>query len=124
MKLFWKYLKPYKWLAVLSILLAVIAQALTFLDPIIFGKIIDNYALNPGNKTEKELVSGILWLLLLAVGVAVAARLARTFQDYVLKLVVQKFGKGVFDDGLKQTLRLSYQEFEEQRSGETLSILQ
>ncbi|MEO5944950.1 MAG: ABC transporter ATP-binding protein [Ferruginibacter sp.] len=29
-----------------------------------------------------------------------------------------------FNDGLKQTLRLSYQEYEEQRSGETLSILQ
>jgi ATP-binding cassette subfamily B protein len=124
MKLFWKYLKPYKWLALFSMLLAVIAQALTFLDPVIFGKIIDNYALNPENKPENELVKGILWLLLLAVSVAMAARLAKTFQEYVLKLVVQKFGKNVFDDGLKQTLRLSYQEFEEQRSGETLSILQ
>jgi ATP-binding cassette subfamily B protein len=124
MKLFWKYLKPYKWLALFSMLLAVIAQALTFLDPVIFGKIIDNYALNPENKPENELVKGILWLLLLAVSVAILARLAKTFQDYVLKLVVQKFGKNVFDDGLKQTLRLSYQEFEEQRSGETLSVLQ
>lgn len=124
MQLFWKYFKPYKSLAGLCILLAVIAQGLTFLDPVIFGKIIDNYALNPGNKPEKELVTGILWLLLLAVGVALAARLARTFQDYVLKMMVQRFGKSVFDDGLKQTLRLSYQEFEDQRSGETLSILQ
>ena len=64
MKLFWKYLKPYKWLALFSMLLAVIAQALTFLDPVIFGKIIDNYALNPENKPENELVKGILWLLL------------------------------------------------------------
>ncbi len=30
----------------------------------------------------------------------------------------------IFNDGLKQTLRLSYQEFEGQRSGETLSTLQ
>jgi ATP-binding cassette subfamily B protein len=30
----------------------------------------------------------------------------------------------IFNDGLKQTLRLSYNEFEDQRSGETLSILQ
>jgi len=124
MKILWKYLRPYRWLAVLSMLLAAIAQALNFFDPVIFGKIIDNYALNPQNKTEEELVSGILWLLLLAIGVAIAAKLAKAFQDYFLRLVVQKFGKGVFDDGLKQTLRLSYQEFEEQRSGETLSILQ
>ncbi|MGG9962324.1 ABC transporter ATP-binding protein [Ferruginibacter sp. SUN106] len=124
MKILWRYLRPYKWLAIFSMLLAAVAQALNFFDPVIFGKIIDGYALNPANKSEKELVTGILWLLLLAIGIAVASKLAKAFQDYFLRLVVQKFGKSVFDDGLKQTLRLSYQEFEEQRSGETLSILQ
>ena len=125
MTLLWKYLKPYKWLALLSMLLAAIAQALSFLDPVIFGKIIDNYAIHPvSGQTEREMVNGVLKLLGIAVAVAVASKLAKTFQDYVLRLVVQKFGKAVFDDGLKQTLRLSYQEFEEQRSGETLSILQ
>jgi len=124
MHILWKYLKPYKWLALFSMLLAAVAQALNFLDPVIFGRIIDDYALNPANKTEKELVNGIIWLLLLAVLVSIAAKLAKTFQEYMLRMVVQKFGKAVFDDGLKQTLRLSYQEFEEQRSGETLSILQ
>jgi ATP-binding cassette, subfamily B, bacterial len=124
MRILWHYLKPYKWMALFSMVLAAIAQGLSFLDPIIFGKIIDNYAINPGNKTESQLVNGILWLLLLAVAVAITARLARSFQEYLLRMVVQKFGKNVFDDGLKQTLRLSYQEFEEQRSGETLSILQ
>ena len=111
-------------MAIFSMVLAAIAQGLNFLDPIIFGKIIDNYAINPGNKTEKEMVNGILLLLFLAIGIAIAARLAKSFQEYVLKMVVQKFGKSVFDDGLKQTLRLSFQEFEDQRSGETLSILQ
>jgi ATP-binding cassette subfamily B protein len=124
MKILWRYLRPYKWWAVLSMCLAAVAQALNFFDPVIFGKIIDGYALNPGNKTEQQLVTGILWLLLLAVAVAVGSKLAKAFQDYFLRLVVQKFGRSVFDDGLKQTLRLSYQEFEEQRSGGTLSILQ
>jgi len=80
--------------------------------------------LNPGGRTESELVNGIFKLLLLAIGVAMAARVAKTIHEYVLRLVVQKFGMNVFNDGLKQTLRLNYQEFEEQRSGETLSILQ
>ena len=124
MHILWKYLKPYKWLAVFSMVLAALAQGLNFLDPVIFGMIIDNYALNPLGKTEAVLVSGIVKLLGLAVAISIAAKLAKTFQEYVLRLVVQKFGKSVFDDGLKQTLRLSYQEFEEQRSGETLSILQ
>ena len=39
-------------------------------------------------------------------------------------MVVAGFGKQIFTDGLRQTLRLSFQEFEESRSGETVSILQ
>ena len=42
MQILWKYLKPYKWLAIFSMALAAIAQALNFLDPVIFGKILDN----------------------------------------------------------------------------------
>lgn len=124
MHILWKYLKPYKWLAFVSMLLAALAQALNFLDPVIFGKILDRFVINPGSKTEQELVTGVLWLLALAVAVSIAAKLAKAFQEYVLRIVIQKFGKNIFDDGLKQTLRLSFTEFEDQRSGETLSILQ
>lgn len=124
MEILWKYLKPFKWLVLLTMVLAGITQLLTLIDPVIFGKIIDEYALNPKKKPEDELINGVLIWLAIAVGVATAARLSKTFQDYVLRLAVQKFGMQIFNDGLKQTLRLSYQEFEEQRSGETLSILQ
>jgi ATP-binding cassette subfamily B protein len=124
MRVLWNYLKPYIWLALLSLLLAGTAQVLSLIDPIIFGKIIDEYAEHPGNKTEHQLINGVLWLLFLAIAVATLARLAKAFQEYVMRLVVQKFGMQIFNDGLKQTLRLSYQEFEDQRSGETLSILQ
>ena len=44
-------------------------------------------------------------------------------QEYVTRLVVQRFGTQIFNDGLRQTLRLRYQEFEDQSSGETLSLL-
>src|SRR5690606_23548241 len=67
---------------------------------------------------------GVLYWLGLAVGIAILARLARAFQEYMMRLAVQKFGMQIFNDGLKQTLRLSFQEFEEQRSGETLAVLQ
>ena len=124
MKILLHYLKPFKWLVLLTMLLAGAAQLLSLVDPVIFGKIIDDYALNPGHRPENELVSGALGWLAIAVAVAMAARLAKAFQEYVQRLVVQKFGMQVFNDGLRQTLRLNYQEFEEQRSGETLSVLQ
>ncbi|AMM52260.1 ABC transporter ATP-binding protein [Rufibacter sp. DG15C] len=124
MKILWTYLKPYKWLIFLSLLLAGAAQLLNLVDPIIFGKIIDEYALRQKALTEDELVSGVLRLLAIAVGVALLSRLAKAMQEYVVRLVVQKFGMQIFNDGIRQTLRLSYQEFMNQRSGETLSILQ
>lgn len=124
MKILWSYLKPHRGLIVLALTLAGVSQLLTLVDPLIFGKIIDEYATNPGTKTQSELVNGVLFWLLVAVGVALLARLAKSFQEYVMRLVVQKFGMQIFNDGLRQTLRLSYQEFEGQRSGETLSTLQ
>jgi ATP-binding cassette, subfamily B, bacterial len=93
-------------------------------DPIIFGKIIDEYALNRKSLSEQELVSGVLRLLAIALTVALVARLAKSMQEYVARLVVQKFGMQIFNEGLRHTLRLSYGEFMHQRSGETLSILQ
>jgi len=124
MKILWSYLQPHRALIVLALTLAGVAQLLTLVDPLIFGKIIDEYATNPGTKTKSELVNGVIFWLLIAVGVALLARLAKSFQEYVMRLVVQKFGMQIFNDGLRQTLRLSYQEFEGQRSGETLSTLQ
>ncbi|PIQ19929.1 MAG: ABC transporter ATP-binding protein, partial [Cytophagales bacterium CG18_big_fil_WC_8_21_14_2_50_42_9] len=62
--------------------------------------------------------------MLVAVVIALLSRLAKAFQEYLTNLVVQRFGVQIFNDGLKQTLRLSFQEYANQNSGETLSILQ
>ena len=40
-----------------------------------------------------------------------------------MNVVIQKFGAKIFTDGLQHAMKLPYQEFEDQRSGETLSIL-
>jgi ATP-binding cassette subfamily B protein len=124
MKIFWNYMRPHRWLILLSMLLAGTAQIMTMIDPMIFGKIIDNYALHPNGRPENELIKGVSFWLLVAIAVAMVARLARSLQDFVMRKIVQRFGMQVFNDGLKQTLRLSFQEFEEQRSGETVALLQ
>ncbi|MGA0557885.1 ABC transporter ATP-binding protein [Larkinella sp. VNQ87] len=124
MQILWTYLKPHRWLVALALLLAGVSQILTMIDPLIFGKIIDEYATKPATRPETELVRGVLFWLLVAVAIATLARLAKSFQEYFMRLVVQRFGTQVFNDGLKQTLRLTFQEFEEQRSGETVALLQ
>jgi len=124
MQTLWKYLQPHRTLIIYSLLLAGVAQLLSLVDPVIFGKIIDNYATTPGTRTEQELVKGVLFWLGIALMVALLARVAKAFQEYTTRLAVARFGMQIFNDGLRQTLRLSFQEFEESRSGETLSVLQ
>ena len=124
MHIIWRYIRPLRWWVVLSLVLAGVAQILTLVDPLIFGMIVDEYVLNPDNKPDDVLVRGAVWWLFVAAAVALAARLAKAFQDYVLALVVQKFGMQIFNDGLRQTLRLSFQEFEDRSSGEAVAMLQ
>ena len=124
MRILWQYLKPQKNWVLFSLLLATAAQLLTLIDPIIFGKIIDDYAINPITNNEDERIKGVIFWLAIAVVIALAARLAKAFQDYTTRLAVARFGMQIFNDGLRQTLRLNFQEFEESRSGETLSVLQ
>lgn len=123
MKLLWKYLRPYSKIVILALVLAGLSQILALYDPIIFGQIIDRYTTEDG-LTREDKIAGTYKLLALAIGIALASRLLFSFKDYYLRMVVQKFGLQIFNDGLKQTLRLPYQEFETQSSGEILAILQ
>ena len=132
MKLFLHYLKSYKWLILLALLLATINQVFSLLDPYIFGKIIDRFASHPQTTTAEggtprsmpEYLNGVLLLILAAIGVAMVSRIAKAFQDYFVNVIIQKFGARVYTDGLRHSLRLPYQQFEDQRSGETLAVLQ
>jgi ATP-binding cassette subfamily B protein len=124
MKVLWNYLKPHRWLVALSLLLAAASQVLTMLDPLIFGKIIDDFTGKTQIHASDKQVKEVLFWLLIATGIALLARLSKAVQEYLMRLVVQRFGMQIFNDGLKRTLRLSFQEFEEQRSGETVAVLQ
>ena len=125
MKLLLQYLKPYKWLMVLTLIMATINQVFSMMDPWIFGKMFDKFVTHPhaGNRTSDEYLSNVLLYLGMLIGVAMVSRIAKSFQDYFGNVVVQKFGARLFTDGLKHSMKLPYQDFEDQRSGETLSVL-
>lgn len=124
MKILFKYLVPRRGLIIISLLLAGTAQLLSLLDPIIFGKIIDDYSTNKYHLSEHKLISSVMYWLMIALGIAFVARLFKSIQEFTTRKVVAKFGMDIFNDGLKQTLRLSFHEFEDSRSGTTLSVLQ
>ncbi|MFN8244331.1 MAG: ABC transporter ATP-binding protein [Ferruginibacter sp.] len=137
MKILLQYLKPYRWLVILTLFLASINIGFSLVDPILLGKLI-NLAGSHQSAFEKTgegfnwerffsaaswARPGVWYLLIASITVAMISRIAKNFQDYFLNVVIQKFGAKVFTDGLQHAMKLPYQEFEDQRSGETLSVL-
>lgn len=125
MKILISYLKRYKFYVILSFALAAINQSFSLLDPVYLGKFY-NYINN--NKVEKISNQAFLWgalgFFFILIGVAMVSRIAKAFQDFTVNTVIQRFGADVYTDGLKHALQLPYQKFEDQRSGETLAVLE
>lgn len=125
----------------LSFLLAGLNTGFSLCDPILFGKLIDfvkhvfettavKGQVNGVEKVirynypESDFVRHLLMIIGGMIGVAMLSRIAKAFQDYTVNTVIQRFGADVYTDGLKRALQLPYQRFEDQRSGETLAVLE
>ncbi len=126
MKKLYFYLLKYRFTVFLALVLASINQIFALLDPYIFKKIIDNVATvyKSGTHTQKAFFEAIFPLVLSSIGVAMVSRIAKNFQDYFISTVTQKIGAQIYSDGIKHSLELPYESFEDQRSGETLGKLQ
>ncbi len=124
MKLLFSYLKTYWKLVILALFLAAVNQVFSLLDPYIFRIVIDKYATKFSQYTTSEFFKGVSLLLAAAVGVAFISRLAKNFQDYFVNVITQRLGARIYNDGIQHSLELPYSLFEDQRSGETLGVLQ
>src|SRR6202142_1439892 len=124
MKLLYRYSKQYWKLVLVALVLAAPNQIFSLLDPLIFRYIIDGYATKYHQYTQAQFIRGAGLLLLAAVGVAFVSRVAKNFQDYFVNVIVQRLGARMYSDGIRHSLDLPYQVFEDQRSGETLGKLQ
>ena len=124
MRLLISYLKKYKAMVIVALLLATINQVFSLMDPLIFKRIVDEYAAQPHRFTKAYYIKGVGGLILLSMGAAMVSRIAKNFQDYFVNVITQKLGAQIYSDGLKHSLQLPYQVFEDQRSGETLGKLQ
>ncbi|MET0571542.1 MAG: ABC transporter ATP-binding protein [Pedobacter agri] len=118
------YLKNHKWIVVLALLLAGLNIGFSLLDPYITGRILDRFINQKDKLTYSQYLWGSLGLIGLAISAAMISRVAKNFQDYFTSVIVQKVGAKMYADGLQHSLKLPYQVFEDQRSGETLGILQ
>lgn len=124
MNLLLEYLKTHKWIVVLALFLAAVNIGFSLMDPYFTGQIVDRFIEKKDILDRSAYIWGVLGLVGLAIGAAMVSRIAKNFQDYFTNIIVQKVGANMYADGLKHSLQLPYQVFEDQRSGETLGILQ
>ncbi|MGB3076826.1 MAG: ABC transporter ATP-binding protein, partial [Chitinophagales bacterium] len=124
MKILLSYLEKHWKLLVLALVLAAINQVFSMLDPFILGKMIDQYGNNFKSLSQKEFFNGVTLGLLALISVAMVSRIAKNFQDYFMNVIIQKTGADIYSDGIRHSLELPYEVFEDQRSGESLGKLQ
>ncbi len=124
MDILYRYLRPYWKLITVALTLAAVNQIFSLLDPYIYRLVIDRYASHIKDFSESDYIWGVLKYVGLAIGAAMVSRIAKNFQDYFISVITQKVGTQIYTDGIKHSLALPYQVFEDQRSGQTLGVLQ
>ncbi len=126
MKLLYFYLKKHKTLLFIALIMAAINICFSLSDSIITGKLMQDCGVGLLKYKGHELnfIKSVSFWLALSLGAAMISRITKNFQDYFTNIVIQRTGAAMYTDGIKKSLDLPYEDFEDQRSGETLSKLQ
>jgi ATP-binding cassette, subfamily B, bacterial len=126
MNLLYSYLKKHKLLLLFALIMAAINICFSLSDSIITGKLMQDCGVGIAKYKGNEMgfIKAVGFWLMLSLGAAMISRLTKNFQDYFTNIVIQRTGAEMYTDGIKKSLDLPYEDFEDQRSGETLSQLQ
>jgi len=112
-------------LLLFALIMASINICFSLSDSIITGKLMQDcgVGLHKYEGNEIGFLKSLSFWLGLSLGAAMISRITKNFQDYFTNVVIQRTGAQMYTDGIKKSLDLPYAEFEDQRSGETLSKL-
>ena len=124
MKIFFEYLKKYKWLVASALFFAAINQIFSLLNPQVFRLMIDNYASLYEQFTLEAFARGIGILSLIYIGIAFISRTAKAFQDYYVNVVSERVGTTLYNTAIEHVFTLPFSVFEDEQSGSLLQKLQ
>lgn len=126
MKLLYSYIIKHKVLLFFALIMAALNICFSLSDSVITGKLMQDcgvgFSKYKGN--EFGFIKSVAFWLGLSLGAAMISRIAKNFQDYFTNIVILSTGAEMYTDGIKKSLDLPFEDFEDQRSGETLSKLQ
>lgn len=125
MKLLYSYIIKHKLLLFLALIMASINICFSLSDSVITGKLMQDCGVEISKYTGNKIafLKSLGFWLGLSLGAAMISRITKNFQDYFTNIVIQRTGAEMYTDGIKKSLDLPFEEFEDQRSGETLSKL-
>lgn len=125
MKLLYSYIKKHNLLLFVALIMAAINICFSLSDSVITGKLMQDCGVGIAKYKGNEIgfIKSVGFWLMLSLGAAMVSRITKNFQDYFTNIVIQRTGAEMYTDGIKKSLDLPYEEFEDQRSGETLSKL-
>ena len=97
MKILFQYIRPFRSLVIIGFILAAINQTFSMFDPMLFGRLIDEFAKTPfldalGHiRTQPEFLMGVGKILLLLVGTAMVSRIAKAISSLFWMLISLNF---------------------------------
>jgi ATP-binding cassette subfamily B protein len=108
-----------------ALLMAAINICFSLSDSVITGKLMQDCGVGIAKYKGQEFnfIKSVSFWLGLSLGAAMISRITKNFQDYFTNIIIQRTGAEMYTDGIKKSLDLPFEEFEDQRSGETLSKL-
>lgn len=112
-------------LLLFALIMASINICFSLSDSVITGKLMQDCGVGLHKYAGNEIgfIKSLSFWLGLSLGAAMISRITKNFQDYFTNVVIQRTGAQMYTDGIKKSLDLPFAEFEDQRSGETLSKL-
>ncbi len=110
-------------MVMLALLMTAINQGFSLVEPLIAGKLVDDFINKRELLSRSEYFSGILTLAGIGVGAALISRIANNFQDFFTINIAQRTGAEMYADGMKRSLAMPFYVFEDQRSGAKLDML-
>ena len=129
MQLLLQYLRRSRGLVLFALSMALLSDVAIGFNPYIFGScIIDPLASKVSYFRQHGLgaafFKGALWGVLLIGITSALAWLANTMKQYAVNKIIRRLGADLYGDFQSHILQLPYEDFEDQRSGETVSVLQ
>lgn len=105
------------------LLVAALSQIFSLTTPVLFQYQTDNILSKISTLSAQDFWYLTLITSLIGIVLALFARIFASIQQFYTSKITEQVAADIYTDGIQKSLRLSFVEFEDQRSGQTLGVI-